>query len=683
MAGATAAFSQNSDNVSLNRLSAIAYEIQSPISDGPALFKEAVKLCGFRLRTEQGSILSTADDGTDLHLDITDAEVRDYVDLFRRGQGMTLMNLTGGIDAVLKNIGYSGSCKADVYKWLQTGAFSPNASTRALTGFILDLGSEHASPADMGISDGTTLDAIQSLLILRVLTEEIEMPLRRRIPKQSLLASLDLTGRYDFTAAPGYAQDAFVGGVSALMAKIDEWATQEGEKALASKLSKINPILAIVKTITSYALLQGKIEVEDPGAPLVRTKSTDPSTFEEKRTLVAHFYYDKNKVTDFLKDYRPLLAAAGLDTDMPKGDLNGVETAWEFLTPVEAIQQTFRGVAGQTDPSRIVTDADGKARYKVEGVPQHQALIEDLVFPVTKKYTVNVTPQLKKPGAGADGTDISLACLGLLTGGSDAVVGGATLVAEFLNRAKWANKTPYVLEVKDWTNAKVLGDVMLHFKSRAPLGGDALIQDQMIEVHDVIMTAIGQPAGAPTLSPEQMKYLTPDQLAQVKAAMAQVSQAPPTYIIDPKFTTMGTASLKDMDRGFVTTESWTEGPQARFMGNPYPNTGPTAAGFAISLDLKTKKASVLGASLGDVEHTKKTNGTDEKTTEIVRSGVGHDFNVSFTSMLRADTPENAVPFTIEHPDAKTTVYRGSRLIKADNEDRHASLEVSFTLRVRR
>lgn len=151
-----------------------------------------------------------------------------------------------------------------------------------------------------------------------------------------------------------------------MMAKIDEWATQAEEKALASQLAKINPILALIKTIASYTLLQGKIEVDDPGAPLVRTKSMDPNTFGEKRTLVAHFYYDKNKVTDFLKDYRPLLAMAGLDTDMPKGDLSGVETAWEFLTPVEATQQTFRGVAGQGDPSRIVTDGDGKAKYKIE-----------------------------------------------------------------------------------------------------------------------------------------------------------------------------------------------------------------------------------------------------------------------------------------------------------------------------
>ncbi|CAN5705669.1 hypothetical protein BH11ARM2_BH11ARM2_07090 [soil metagenome] len=334
------------------------------------------------------------------------------------------------------------------------------------------------------------------------------------------------------------------------MAKIDEWATQAEEKALASQLAKINPILALIKTIASYTLLQGKIEVDDPGA-------------------------------------------------------------------------------------------------------------------------------------GSDLTDISLAGLGILTGGSDAVVGGATLVAEFLNRAKWANKTKYVLGVKDWTNAKVLGDVMLHFKSRAPLGGDALIQDQLIEVHDVIMLAIGQPVGVPTLTPEQMRYLTPDQLAKVKAAMAmQRPQTPTMYIIDPKYTTMGTASLNDMDRGFVSTESWTGGSEARFTGKGFSNTGPTLANFTIAIDLTAKKAIVLGASLGDVAHRKHLNGSDEGTSETVRSGYGHDFNVSFTTMIRADTTENAVPVTVEHPDAKTTVYHGSRTIKVDNGDRHASLEVSFTIRVR-
>ncbi len=668
------------DQEQLGRLALIATELQSPSANSAALLKEAVQLCGFRVRTEVGAQLAVPPQGVDLYLDVTDSEIRDYSRLFKFGQGTRLVNLTEGVDSVLKNIGYSGSCKDDVYHWLRDGIFSEKPATRALTSFIRALGSHHKNPADLTISDGTTLDAIQNLLILRVLTEEIEMPLRRRIPRKSALLSSAAfyCNAVDWSTAPGYGQDQFIAGETGLATKVLTWLSGEGESSLAGKITKINPILTLIKVIASYAMLKGEITVEAPGAPLVRTKSSFPDTYGEQRTVVAHFYYDPNAATDIMKDYRPLFAVCGIDTDMPKGDLNGVETAWEFLTPLDLNHQTFRGVTGQGDPSRLVTDAEGKARYKIEGRPQFERIQDDLAFPIDRKYTLIVTPQLKKASAGADATDIGLGALSIA--GGDVFVGSATILAEFMNRVKWSNKTKYELVVRDWTNAKVIGSLTIHLRTNGHDGADSVSSDQVIDVEDLIMLELSQPKKLPPISPEILKLLSPAEQQKVKEAMAiKLPDVPVGFIPDPKFSTMGIASINDRRHSFVMTETWaSSGGGAKFGGTPN-QPGITTANFMIAVDIAGKKAYVKAESMGDVTYTKHMAGTDESTSETVRSGFGRGLSYPITD------PEKGifVPVTIERSGSSTGPIRYiSGHATVPYLDGTGTVEIRFVLQMR-
>ena len=654
----------------------IAQAIQSPESDGKALLTEAAQIIGFRVRTERGEVSFAPAAADANYLDITDAEIRDYVGLFRSGQGSKLANMTDAIDAVLKKVGYVQSCKPDVYQWLQTGSFSENFTTKALTSFIRDLGVHHHNPADTGISDATTLDPIQNLLLLRVVTEEIEMPIRRHRPRT--LHAFPATTQSDWNAAPGYAQDLYIAGVTGLEAKIDAFITHEGQVALQSQFAKINPILSLVKVIASYNLLKGEVTMEDPGAPLVRPKTAGIDDYGDKRTIVAHFYYDPNKVTDFLKDYRALLAVTGIDTDMPRGDLSGVETGWEFLVPANATSQTFRAVTGQPDPSRLVTDGNGKAKYTLEGVPQFQPVPEDLAFPVDKTYTINITPQLKRATAGQDVTDIGLAALSAL--GGDEAMAATSVIIEFMNRAKWSNKTKYSLVVRDWVSAKVVADVSVHIFLTSHSGGDLITKDQSIDVNGVIMTELQKPKPTPTISEAQMALIPADQREKVRQALIQAAGAvaanPYTsFTIDPKYFTVGQSNMVNTRRSFVTTETWSGGGAAKF-GTP-PRDGSTWGGLIIAIDPVAKQAYIVVSSDGPIRHRIHDNASGNDVDNDDRGGLGKDIPFQLT-----DPNERVyIPVTVGAADS-ATAYTGEVSIPIDKDGEKGTIKIKFVLKKR-
>lgn len=621
------------DAARLSRLAAIARDLQDPETDAVALFTEAARAVGFVIWDEDRKVLAEPTGAPRLFLALTDAEIRAYARMFRSRHTVAREDLLAGIDSLYGYVGLPGAASPHALAWLG-GAPTANASVRALTVFLQDLGALRRRDAQApGSTDFMAeLDPLQALLIVRVLSEEIGTPLRRAIARGEVDAEPKDGDRREvrrgpFAAdgqvaeAPGWAEDAFVGGITGLFGEVVQRLGELGKK-VSDGTGKANALASIAKFIATYAFLKGEVRVDAPGQPLVRTKTRDAG---EQRTLVAKFWIDGLIVTDWLKENRKLVALAGLDVDMPKsGALKGVETEWQigqsqFTTKTHLIQT----VRGQPDISKVKTDDNGEARIRVEGVPQPRKLDPNKVMALDKRVTITVTPQVKSTEIQQDLVDAVTGAIGIKGGPS----GWLTPVIECLYRIKWKGKEVLDLQVRDWQLAETIGQAKIEITASAHEfrrdHGWSIRLQRVLELKDVQMeaTAFEPPPG---LDPEMLKHLPPQYREQMEAglkAAAQLARTPMFHATGPgnvelhvhdSETWYGQVGECDPENGEGSTTR--NGDVSGVFGElPVP----AFAQFVVQVDLdkNTAKLTLMGNLETDVVRTQRLSRSGNKTEQ--------------------------------------------------------------------
>jgi hypothetical protein len=455
------------DRDRLARLAAIAASLQDPATDGEALATEAARLCGFVLWNEQRAVVAEPLVAPRLFLAVTPSELRGAVAMLRAGHRVGRDDLFAGVDVLYASLGLPGSAVPAAQAWLLSGGSTSNASARALWVFLDDLGVQHG--ASITTAADCELDPLQALLIVRVLSEDIATPLRAALlrgeigvgvpsdrgdkPKGPFVGEV---ARFDsdtapFGDAPGWAEDAYVGGITGLFTEVVEGIGKVG-KGLSDGIGKANAIASIGKFILTYTFLKGRVWDDDPDNPLIRTKTRDAG---EQCTLYAAFWIDGSKVTDWLKDNRQVAALAGLDLDMPKsGPLKGIETEWDIKQSRDSSKyHLIQTVRGQRDISKIPTDGEGIASIEIEGCPQPKKIDPTQAMPIEKKVRIVVTPQVKATEMQQDLVDAVTGAIGIRGGG----IGFLTPVIECLYRMKWKGGVTYDLQVRDWVAGETIG----------------------------------------------------------------------------------------------------------------------------------------------------------------------------------------------------------------------------------
>ena len=522
------------------RLAVITRLLQDPGTDAVALVTEAVRLVGFAVWDENRAVLAEPLGTPRLCLAITDTEIRDYTRMFRDGSTVARDDLIGGVDVLYKSLGAPGSVAPFVLAWLRDGGSSGNPSVRALTGLLHDLGLHRAGAAGRIDREGDVeLDPIQALLIVRVLTEDLGVPLRRAIARGEFGGPAKEAGKDAIPSAPprgphlaamepapdaetvGWAEDAYVGGVTGLFGEVVGNLGKWG-KGISDAAGKANAIASIAKFLATYTFLKGELRVEDPGQPLIRTKDRDPG---QQRTLVARFFIDGTRVTDWLKEHRQLVALAGLDIDMPKtGALKGIETEWDIKQDRHSSKlHLIQTVRGQPDISKVKTDENGEARIRVEGMPQPKVLDPNAVMPLDKSVRIVVTPQVKATEMQQDLVDAVTGAIGIKGG----PVGLLTPVIECLYRMKWKGGQVMDLQIRDWQPGDTIGqgEITLRASGRT-FSRSSLFQislDRSLVFTDVGMQSIGVDAPAP-LDPQLLQAMPPQVRKQMEEGMRQMAE---------------------------------------------------------------------------------------------------------------------------------------------------------------
>lgn len=512
------------------RLAEIATQLRDPKNEAAPLVTEAAKLCGFAIWSEDRVKIADPTGGPALGLAVTDAEIRGYGAMYRAGHAVALNDLLAGLDVLYKGIGAKGSCADIIKEWLRNGVFSENASAQALTQFLHYLGAQHQNGADASFGEEAQLDPIQTLFIVRVVTEEMAGPVRKSLAKLKPKVEMASLEPEQAGEAPGWAEDAFSGAVSGMWGAVsdiingvDSVAGVESEAASArytDRLGKANAMLSIAKFILTYTFLKGDIVVEDPGQPLVRTKDTSPG---ERRTLAATFRIDGTRVTDWMKDNRKLVALAGLDIDMPKtGPLKSVETAWELGQSLKYASKQLVQVVGQVDISKVKSDANGVARITLEGKPQPKALDPKKVKPLEKSIWVRVTPQVKATEMQQDLTDAVLGAIGIKSGPG---LGWLTPVMECLYRMKWKGSEHMVLRIRDWQDAETIGEVTVEIHARGTDfkkdSSEVHVINRTLQISDMAMEVVGG-EGMPAIPKEALDAMPPAQRQQMEETMKKM-----------------------------------------------------------------------------------------------------------------------------------------------------------------
>lgn len=502
----------------LARLTEIAQAIQPAEADAVALFTEAVRLAGFVLWSEDRAVLAQPTGSPRLHLAITDTEIRAACIMFRAGHVVGRDDLLAGIDAVFPPFDASKLASTAAKSWFRRGFDAADPSARALHRLIDALGRQRAG-ANHAIDgdEDSEFDPLQALLLVRVLTEEIAVPLRRHLagaaaddggrPRKGPIGVEDGC-RFE---APGWAEDAFVGGVTGLVGKAVEQLGRAGE--IASKgLTYANALGALTKCILSYAFLKGELRVEAPGEPLVRNKNTDSG---QRRTLVARLWIDGTEATEIMKEFRKSVAAFGVDIDMPKSTvLRGVETEWDikenrFSTKTHLLELP----QGHPRIDKIKTDEQGEARITVDGRRRSRAIDDRQCLPVDKTVRITVQPQLKSPEVQQDLVDAVLGAIGVAEG----PVGVVAPITECLYRMKWKIVCEKRLRVRDWAPMDTVGQVEVRIEANGFEAGERIAISRMARFTDVALDSSGFDA-PPELDPALLALMNKKQRQALKDA---------------------------------------------------------------------------------------------------------------------------------------------------------------------
>ncbi|MCB9891461.1 MAG: hypothetical protein H6833_07430 [Planctomycetes bacterium] len=600
----------------LVRLATIATELQDPASDAPSLTTEAARLCGFAIWNEDREVIAEPLGSPRLGLALTDVEIRAYARLFREGDSVALDDFVAALDILAKDL-VETSIRTHVDRLLRDGWNTSHASVRALASFLEALSNQRVETnARLDATQGVRLDPIQVLFLLRIVTEDLGVPLRRAIANTSkappagpgkhdeefeyallpnAAPSSGATPRED--PAPGWAEDAYVGGITGIFGEVANRLGQTGQN-VSSWIGKANALASIAKFLSTYTFLTCELGVDAPGQPLVRTKTTDAG---EPRTIFARFVIDGTRVTDWMKENRKLVALAGLDLDMAKtGALSGVETHWQIEQDKRSARkhlvQTQRGKSNLT---RVKTDSNGEARIYLEGTPQPRNLDPLNVLPVMKAVRIWVTPQAKSVEMQQDVLDAVTGAIGIHGGG----VGFLTPVIETLYRMKWTGTRGFDLHVRDWVDSETIGQGEIivrasgnHFERNT---AHRMQLDRTLRFTDVSLQSIGvEPPEAP--DPELLKRVSKQvrqqieqgyqmqlELSKRRTFLGMSAKGVSVHVHDAEMTFGPEAGCSQ--ELFTTTRTWNGDRESEWT---LENAAEHRAQFLVDVNFETKTAIV-------------------------------------------------------------------------------------------
>ncbi len=663
------------EGIRLDRLSEIARQLQDKTQNIVALMTEAAKLCGFAIWTEDGGKVAEPTGSPRLKLAITETEIKEYAAMYRSGHSVKLSDLIGMLDVAYKGIGSEPSCGPMVHDWLVNGGRAGNPSVRALTAFIQMLGSYRGGGSASNFdSEDLDIDPMQSILIMRVLTQDIGGALKKAIAKDKpveLFASLN----HVQDDGPGAGEDAYAGIVTLLWDSI----TEETGKALpyAEKVGKLNAILSIIKFIATYLFLSGEMRVEYPGQPLIRTMDTDPG---QDRTVVAKFWIDGTQVTDWMKDHRKLVVLAGLDIDMPKtGLLKGVPTEWKVEQSPLVAKKLIQTKRGGPDLSKVLTDEKGEAKVKWEGCPQPVKLDPNTVMPLEKQVRILVTPQVKEITVQQDLVDAVSGAIGLRAGPSG-IMGP---LMEMLYRMKWQGAVWLDLKIRDWQPGEAFGELNMVINQTwndfTVNGSHTTTLDRSLVFSDIGMIVVGVPTPQ-KLDAQSLAKFSPLVRQQVEAGYkAQLAMSKKRDFIGLK---PGTVKMAINDREWMQgpdgckledlTESWSwigtsEGEYEN------KNTAGFKNMFRVSVDIEKKMAYVIAASAAKVKyHREKKGGGDPSEHEDKDDALGIVSGLTLLAPYSASAPIEIPLKVSDIPNTLDKNFSGTAVIpfKFKNSDKY-------------
>lgn len=654
----------------LPRLAQIAAALQDPEQDGALLLTEAVRRIGFVIWDEDRKVLQEPLGAPRLGLAITDAEIRDYLQMFRDGHTVQRDDLIGGLDVLYHSLGAEDSVKAPALTWLRDGTNTSNPSARALAVFLQDLGLQRAGADGRLDADGdVTLDPLQALLMLRVLTEDIGTPVRRAIgrgelgggdqPADKAADKEEQRPRGPFVPEPtalldeppGWAEDAYAGGITGLFSQVVEGIGTWGKK-VTDGVGKANAIASVAKFIATYTFLRGEVSVEAPGQPLVRTKNRDAG---QQRTLVARFWIDGTKVTDWMKDHRQLVVLAGLDIDMPKtGALKGIETEWDIRQDRHSSKyHLIQTVRGQPDISKIKTDANGEARIRVEGAPQPSVLDPKKVMPIEKAVSMVVSPQVKSTEMQQDLLDAVTGAIGI----KDGPAGFVGPIIECLYRTKWKGGRKFTLQVRDWQAGETIGQAEITLRARGSSFGrdwsNQISLDRSLRFTDVLMQSIG--VEAPELpDPALLKMMPAAVRKQMEDGMRQLAELAKKRMFLAEGP--GTAELHVHDAfsshgeadgcvdGSVSSTMRSDGDSIVAFGSNEALQAMTNFQVEVDLDKRIARLTLRMSVQAKVVTVDKSNGKSKTTESVERASVfdGVRIQPPFTETIEIPLKETPV-----------------------------------------
>ncbi len=501
------------------RLSQIADQLKDPKVDGVAPLTEALRLCGFAIWTEGRKKIFDPLDNANLNLAITDAEIRGYLKLYRRGDRVLLANLADMFTPIYKELGGTKGMQEQFASLYLHGRYSGTAETRTVAYFLAVLAHGHDEPLDSPISAEAHLDPIQALIFTRIVSEELRFAIRKSGTPSILMAN---ARPRPIQEAPGWAGDAFAGGVTGLIGELLEKAGGTA-KTVGSAVGGVNALASIAKFIMTYQFLKGTVTVEAPGQPLIRTKNTSPG---EKRTVVAKFFIDGTGATDWINEHRQAFNAVGFDPDVPKtAPLAGVEVEWDLKQDTKSSKkQLIREIPGQGPLHKQKTNDAGESRVTFEGAPQPRVINPRTAMPVDKEVWIRISPQVKAVEMKQDLVDAVTGAIGL-SGGPAGLV---TPIMEMLYRAKWECPIPFKMEVRDWVDGEVIGQFSAEINGQGSDKWDYGYTSQhisrKIEFTDFGMQSMGG-IEVPELDPQMLKLLPPLQRKQMEEGLKEAREA--------------------------------------------------------------------------------------------------------------------------------------------------------------
>jgi hypothetical protein len=448
----------------------------------------AVLAAGYGVRESDGSVIRTMDQGQGLLAEAS--EVAATAKLYGEGYGVGLAHLGQAFMTIptFKNIALA----TELLEGVRKATKNEQPAVRFWGRFIVELGKTSSRPYDLlgqvNAAD-IRLDAIQVFLILSRLAGDLALLDRPAQATQRGAATNEIVSQShharlrNVRLTPSQ-QPCGTSDVKGIILDYGALASTTLHGELLERLGHTgkeipiaNVVLAVLKFILTYAMLETKIELIGP-PPLIRTKDTKPG---EQRVLVGSVWIE-NKA-EALNCVRPFLNMIGLDFNLPNsGPLSDVNVVWEGVLGFDEESRGWISTAldfirnlGEEPPpgKRIVyfdyfagtehsrtqrTGSSGLSLIFVVGAPQEKDLSREKLTKVARAAGVMFRVQVKSTkikdlssGLGTIG-DFAGPVIALLTG--DVTGGAVGLATETLYRMSWRGSDPFYFVVRDWEPCK-------------------------------------------------------------------------------------------------------------------------------------------------------------------------------------------------------------------------------------